>query len=610
MISIPMKKLFLLAAGSAAWLSSTSKGLAFSSYVDSLTESKTCAAAWTWQEYLAATFVTEPNNCEMVEQTVLDENGELQLTISQETEEFVIATSKNAKSIESAVTKTLEMNFHRNKETYPEVTNPQFLDVNSRFYQKVMTPILYPPEAILPAYGKDMGDGECAVYEVHLGPNPSRCKSYSVNVDIYGVYRKLKYTLPTKKVLVKKDAFCSDSKSVEKSPARYSMGRSDIFMTLDQVKDSSYESIGEKSIQGAERYNIVCPHGVTYDTPSKQAQFALNWLKIREQGLDLSNQDVQAVIKYLKALALEKASELTDFQLSRILELHKKFPAVAFGGQETDDNAAETSPEDALSNRALWAALEKKMEATPKLVVALNDLRSQVENNAIQIHKGDASTGTVGKGMNFPEVYYTYSSFGYTTSYLFLEDGSITVSTRGGSLTHAKGSTDHAETVAKIKQNLQAHAAEDLAAQDPSAKRLIDMLFKYLNEEKVAVEPQLVQDFKKLSATLSSKSMTLYSSPQSYTNLSFDANRSEITFNYQGRFAARSLIFTSKGLVTESWGRGSAPQSYEPGQDKHTEIANQVLADINNWRLNRTDLTPELIQVYDDFIAYLESALR
>jgi len=618
-----LKKLLILTAGSAACLASSSHAFALASYVDTLTESKTCAAAWTWQEYLPATYANEPNNCETVEQTVLDENGELQLTISQETKEFVIGTTKQGISIESAVKSTLDQNFHRSLKTYPEITNPQFLTPESRFYDKVTTTILYPPEAILAPYGVKTGEGECRRYAVPvsivIGPpgtplppsEPAQCLDSYIHVDVYGVYKKLKYTLPTKKIMVKKDEFCSDTKSVVKSPSRSSIGKSDPFMTLDQVKDPSYESVDGKSIPGAERFNIVCPHGISYDTPSKQSQYALNWLRVRENNIDVNDQDIQGTIKYLKALTLEKTNELSEFQLSSILQLHKKYPSLAFGGQETDDNAIETSPEDVKANRDVWAQIEKKLEAAPKQAVSLLDLRNKVESGAIQIHNASTSTAYVGKAMKFPEVYYTFSSFGYTTSYSFLEDGSITFSTRGGSLNHSKGSETHAQTVNEIKQKLQSHASEEAATQNPLVKQIIEMLTKYLNDEKVAAVPKTEQSFQKLATTMGSKYVNLYSGFQSMATLSYDATQSTVTYTYHNRISSRNLVFDAKGRITESWSAdGAAQTTYEPGQAKHTEIANQVLLDVNNWKLNRTDLTPELIQVYDDLLVYLNTTVN
>ncbi|HET9240595.1 MAG TPA: hypothetical protein VFO10_25245 [Oligoflexus sp.] len=594
MLQDALKKLLILTAGSAACLASTSRAFALTSYVDMLTESKTCAAAWTWQEYLPAKIVNEPNMCETVEQTVLNEDGELQLTISQETEEFVIASTEKALTIESAVQATIEQNFHRSRTTYPEITNPQFLTAESRFYDKVRTPLLYPPEAIMPVYGKKTGDGECRMWKVSV--NGTTCEANYIRVEIYGVYKKLKYTLP-----IKKDLLC---------PSRSSIGKSDPFVTLDQVKDLSYESIDGKSIPGAERFNIVCPHGVSYDTPSKQAQYALNWLRVRENNIDLNDQDIQGTIKYLKALALEKTSELSEFQLSSILELHKKYPALAFGGQETDDNAVETSPEDVKTNRELWAQIEKKLVAAPKPAVSLRDLRDKVEAGSVQIHSGSTSSVYVGKSMNFPEVYYNSSSFGYVTSYIFQDDGSIVASTRGGSVTHSKGSQTHTEIVTKIKESLQSYTAEDLASQNPAVKELIGMLVKYLNDEKAAPAPKSEQSFQKLAATVGSQSVNLYTGFQSMTTLSYDASQSAVTYSYQNRISARNLVFDAKGRITESWSAGGGAQTYEPGQPKHTEIANQVLTDVGNWKLNRTDLTPELIEVYDNLLAYLNTVVK
>jgi hypothetical protein len=496
-----LKKLFILTAGTTACLASTSRAFALTKYVDMLTESKTCAAAWTWQEYLPATYVNEPNNCEMVEQTVLNEDGELQLVISQEAEEFVIASADKALTIESAVQSTIEQNFHRSRTTYPEITNPQFLTRESRFYEKVSNPILYPPEAIMPVYGKKIGDGECSRWR--LSSAGTTCEANYIRVEIYGVYKKIKYTLPTKKIMVKKDEFCPDTKSLEKSPSRSSIGKSEPFTTLDQVKDTSYESVDGKSIPGAVRFNIVCPHGLSNDTPSKQAQYALDWLRVRENNIDLSNQDIQSIIKYLKALALEKTSELSEFQLTSILQLHKKYPALAFGGQETVDNAVETSPEDVTANRDLWAQIEKKLVAAPKPAVSLRDLRDKVENGSVQIHNGSNSTAYVSRSMNFPEVDYSSSNFGFTTLYTFKEDGDIVSSTRRGPITHSKGSEIHTDIVNKIKESLQSYAVEDLATQNPAVKQLIDMLLKYLNDENVAADvryswPQVAQDFKAL----------------------------------------------------------------------------------------------------------------
>lgn len=608
MLRDSLKKILILAAGSAACLASTSRAIALTNYVDILTESKTCAAAWTWQEYLPATYVNEPNNCEMVEQTVINEDGELQLVISQETEEFVIAITPKALTIESAVQQTIEQNFHRSRTTYPEITNSQFLTRESRFYEKVRIPLLYPPEAIMPVYGKKTGDGECRMWKV--GDGPTTCEAKYIGVEIYGVYKKLKYTLPTKKIMVKKDQFCSDTKSVEKSPSRSSIGMSEPFATLDQVKDPSYASVDGKSIPGAERFNIVCPHGVSYDTASKQAQYALNWLRVRENNIDLNNQDIQGTIKYLKALALEKTSELSEFQLSSILELHKKYSGLAFGGQETDDNAVETSPEDVETNRELWAQIEAKLVAAPKPAVSLRDLRDKVEAGSVQIHSGSASSVYVGKSMNFPEVYYNASSFGYVTSYNFQEDGSIVASTRGGSITHSKGSQTHTEIVNKIKESLQSYASEDLATQNPAVKEIISMLVKYLNDEKAEAAPKTEQSFQKLAATVGSKYVNLYSGFQSTTSLSYDATQSTVTYSYQNRISSRNIVLDAKGRITESWSNGGGAQTYEPGQPKHTEIANQVLSDVNNWKLNRTDLTPELIEVYDSLLAYLNSAVK
>jgi hypothetical protein len=90
----------------------------------------------------------------------------------------------------------------------------------------------------------------------------------------------------------------------------------------------------------------------------------MDWLRKQPQPLDVNNDSVAATIRYLKALALEKSEQLNSDLIRSILKLHKDYPQLAFGGQETLDTAVETAVDDIEANRRKWQDLEKKLDGT------------------------------------------------------------------------------------------------------------------------------------------------------------------------------------------------------------------------------------------------------
>ncbi|WP_141733558.1 hypothetical protein [Oligoflexus tunisiensis] len=348
-------------------------------WVDFLSQSKICAANWTWTEIRPSTTETITNNCEKRTVTVLDRDAPPSRGLSPVIAEVLIGSGQanvetpdlqeaRRRAVELVVAEYVKQGYDKNIYKEPGLINPSYLDASYAYYGQLVGSQKVPDDAILPPKGIAKEGWSCGTGVVGVTGRPlqpSDCGKIRIEVDVFGQYHPVTYTLPTKQIQENVNPSCQETE-IKHHPAKMETGMSDIFMSLTDVSDATYASIKGNSMTGAVKSRFECPHGIHLDEPRTQLLHALDWIRKQPQPLDASSESVAATIRYLKALALEKAEALTPDHLRSVLQLHKDFPQLAFAGQETLDTAVETAAEDILANRKKWEEIEKKYGGTPQ----------------------------------------------------------------------------------------------------------------------------------------------------------------------------------------------------------------------------------------------------
>jgi len=347
-------------------------------WVDLLTTDKICAASWTWDETIPASFETVTKTCEKRSLTVLDMDAPPSRSVAPGVSEVLIGEGTanietrdlqeaRRRAVELVVAEYVKQNLDKNIYKEPTITNPSYLDSNYPYSWQITGNQKVPDDAILPPKGIAKEGWSCSNGLVGItgrGPlQPSDCGKIKIEVEVYGQYRPISYTLPTKQIQEKVDSSCQESE-YKYIPPKTVIGVSDVFMSLADVSSETYQSIQGNSLPSAVKSGFKCPHGIQFPEPRSQAFHAMDWLRAQNKPLDGRNESIAATVRYLKALALEKSAALNVDQLRYIVQLHKDFPELAFGGQETVDTAVETSAEDLIVNRKKWQDLEKKLSGT------------------------------------------------------------------------------------------------------------------------------------------------------------------------------------------------------------------------------------------------------
>lgn len=367
-------RLLCLTAGVS--LTSSSPSLAFGGMVDFLSTQKICPAAWTWREKVPQRKVPNPNGtvCEKAVKVIPDTFAPPVRTLSPDVTEVLVATAEisidispdyqdvERKVVEQVIAQTIKDGTHKLIYDTPTISNPEYLASNYEYYGKVSDRQLVPSDTVLSPRAVIRGKFECTVYQLGADhPYFRDCIKPRYFVDVFGSYRKVVYTLPTKRLEYSVDPSCVEFIYL---PEENSIGRSDPYESFKNVTNPKYKPVDGVFVEGASRSEFVCPAGVQAAGASNQATAALNWLSLKEGPLDGADPDVEASIRYLKALALEKEGQLTLDQLRSIFRLHQQFPKIAFAGQESHAEAVETSPESIEEVRGRWLAIEEKLAAS------------------------------------------------------------------------------------------------------------------------------------------------------------------------------------------------------------------------------------------------------
>lgn len=355
-------------AGSIAAFAQTSQ-----SWVDFLSRDKICAGHWSWVETIAGKEEIIKKTCEKRTVTVLDANGApVRGLASGVAEVFIGEGSANIqtndledarrRAIELVLAEYVKKGFDKNIYQVPAIANPSLLNGSYLYYSQVVGNQKIPFDAILAPRGVAREGWKCApggpVGVTGRDLLPSDCGKINITVEVYGRYYPVTYTLPTTQVEEQVDPFCSETE-YRYTPEQRVIGSSEPFLTLAEVSKDSYLSIDGRSLKGASKSAFTCPHGIHLSEYKTQADYALAWLNQQKKPYDATDESMAATIRYLKALALEKGELLAADQLGAILRLQEQFPDLAFGGQETLENALETSPEELLVNRAKWEGLKQ-----------------------------------------------------------------------------------------------------------------------------------------------------------------------------------------------------------------------------------------------------------
>jgi hypothetical protein len=379
-MTLPKPRTFRAFIATATLISSAAPAQGAQQWIDLLTQDKICAANWTWKETTSGSWETVTKNCEKRTVTVLDKNLPPIRSVAPGVSEVLIGTGTakveakdlqeaRRRAIELVVAEYVKQNLDKNIYKEPTVANPSYLDSSYSHYGQLVGNQKVPDDAILPPKGIAKEGWSCSngvVGITGLGRpfEPRDCKAKIViDVEVYGQYHPITYTLPTKQIQEKVDPSCQETEN-NYIPGKTEIGMSDVFMSLADVSAETYTSIKGNSLQGAAKSKFECPHGIHYDEVKFQAIHAMDWLRKQPQPLDVNNDSVAATIRYLKALALEKSEQLNSDLIRSILKLHKDYPQLAFGGQETLDTAVETAVDDIEANRRKWQDLEKKLDGT------------------------------------------------------------------------------------------------------------------------------------------------------------------------------------------------------------------------------------------------------
>jgi len=353
---------------------------AIGNWVDLLNSERVCPGRWHWEE-----IKTEAQVCALHDVEVIDRIKPPELTLGETYESLIGSGSVRVeaktlaeareRAIELVVNKYIEEGIHKTFTALPQISNSDFLTSDYAYYNLVTTSQPLPPDAILRPRATAKEGWTCykgnSVYagNVTLGPPGSvsqptpitvdQCTTVKIEVDVFGVYKNVTYTLPLKTEKRQVDLNCHE---IPIELARV-QGLSEPFVAYRDVVQPSYKSILGNSVSQYKNY-LICPQGLEEWQISSQAALSTFWLNNQPKPLDINDVDNSATVKYIKALALEKTAVMSPDFLKLAFELHKKYPEIAFGGQETVDNAVETSADDATDAKNRWSQIETSLKGS------------------------------------------------------------------------------------------------------------------------------------------------------------------------------------------------------------------------------------------------------
>ncbi len=602
----------------ATALGLSAPAFAIGSYVDFHTQSQSCPAAWTWSESTRSSGKYVPNNCAMKdailvvnEEPLKNPNG---AEVIYKLAEYQVGILASPDDHRYAIIRAKEIAMDTFKKsgagehvfTVPEIVNKEYLTPSYLYYDSLNKQVEILPEQIK------------EVEAVVTTPNACvNCQVGSYDVAIYFHFKQILYTIPTRPGKVKVDNSCPDEVWQEVEETRYGKGRSAPMVTLAEVSDPSYVSVDGNSLPGATHDSIWCPNGLNaFGTPNPEGQVnnTLSWLYEQGSNLDVGSKDVQAMIKYLMSLALEKTSELTNTQLSRILALHKLYPQLAFPDEETEANAVETSAAGITQARAQWALIEKRLIALPNSsdTTTLSDINTRIGNSDVILFRREPTT----------DARLSYSSFRQALAYIvsdstqeiltfFREDGSILVSSRDGQTVYKPGSAERASLVEKIKSDLTFYKQGPQATADAKVLKTIDLFYKYLNPPaqvgEITPAEQAVIDTRKALKEAIGFEPNVNVSLNFNRGLRLGLGQDDVDFKlrYWLYSAPDTVIAFSRTGIT--WEMGSSKRTYLVKSPEYYTFLNDEMKSVDGSIDRAASTDPTKVSTLQAYKAYLQA---
>ncbi len=323
--------------------------------------------------------------------------------------------------------------------------------------------------------------------------------------------------------------------------------------------------------------------------------------------MDLSSVDTQMTIRYLNALALEKSSELTVAQLTKVLALHKAYPAFAFSEEETETNATDTTPESVIENRQAWADIEKRLSSGSRPAVSLEDLRKELESTRISFSNGEQGISAgLSKAFTYPEISYDYSNFGNGTIYTFDVSGNIRNSSKSGVFTYAPGSADYKEALEKILSDVSSFATRSEVTSNPNNVRIVEKFLKFLRGEQLPAASAKVS-LEDLNSVVALESIKIFDSNQG-DRVRVRAGTSFPSVVYEYTWSGKQTLYTFNGDGSLAEFGPGGEFIHAKDSEKMKEKINQFTADLQSYKsLPVAVENPRSQKVIDALLGYLDT---